>query len=90
MAIRQKSQEPSSWEVIDSFVLLAYASLAASRKLLQELLACLNFTLDSDLHSLGTNEKNDFYELWQQHKHLKTMDMSSEVSPDTYDTSIPT
>ena len=33
LAIRQKSQEPSSWKVMDSFVLLAYASLAASRTL---------------------------------------------------------
>ena len=31
-----------------SFVLVAYASLAASRTLLQWLLACLNFTLDSE------------------------------------------
>ena len=29
LAIRQKSREPSFWEVMDSFVLLAYASLAA-------------------------------------------------------------
>ena len=47
LAIRQRSQEPSFWEVMDSFVLSAYASLAASRTLLQQLLACLNFTLDS-------------------------------------------
>ena len=47
LAIRQKSREPSFWEVMDSFVLLAYASLAASRTLLQRLLACLNFTLES-------------------------------------------
>ena len=33
---------------MDSFVLLAYASLAASRTLLQQLLACLNFTLESE------------------------------------------
>ena len=46
LAIRQKSREPSSWELIDSFVLVAYASLAASRNLLQWLLACLSFTLD--------------------------------------------
>ena len=44
LAICQKSQEPSFWEVMDSFVLLAYAILAASRTLLQRLLACLNFT----------------------------------------------
>ena len=35
LAIRQKSREPSFWEVMDSFVLLAYVSLAASRTLLQ-------------------------------------------------------
>ena len=35
LAIHQKSQKPSFWEVMDSFVLLAYTSLAASRTLLQ-------------------------------------------------------
>ena len=34
----QKSQEPSFWEVMDAFVLVAYASLAASRIHLQKLL----------------------------------------------------
>ena len=33
--IHQKSLESSFWEVMDSFVLLAYAGLAASRTLLQ-------------------------------------------------------
>ena len=35
LLIRQKSREPSFWELMDSFVLLAYASLAASGTLLQ-------------------------------------------------------
>ena len=48
LAIRQMSQEPSFWEVIESFALLPYVSLAALRTLLQQLLACLNFTLDSE------------------------------------------
>ena len=48
LAIHQKSHEPSFWDVMDSFVLLAYASLAGSRTLLQRLLACLNFTLESE------------------------------------------
>ena len=48
LAIHQKSAEPSLWEVIDSFVLLECATLAASRTLLQQLLACLNFPLDSE------------------------------------------
>ena len=33
---------------------------------------------------LVQTKKSDFYELWQQHKLLKTMEMS-EVGPDTYD-----
>ena len=52
LAIRQKSRDSSFWEVMDSFVLLAYVSLAASRTVLQQLLACLNFTLDSENLSL--------------------------------------
>ena len=48
LAIRQKSREPSFWKVMDSFVLVARESLAASRTLLQRLLASLNFILDSE------------------------------------------
>ena len=76
LVIRQKSREPSFWEVMDSFVLVAYASLAASRTLFQRLLACLNFTLDSEDLFCWCKGKIDFYELWQQHKLLKTMEMS--------------
>ena len=57
LAIRKKSREPSFWEVMDSFVLLAYASLAASRTLLQRLLACLNFTLESEDFSFWYKRK---------------------------------
>ena len=39
LATRQKSQEPSFWEVMDSFVLLAHATLVPSRNVLQRLLA---------------------------------------------------
>ena len=35
LAICRKSPQPSFWEVMDSFVLVAYAGLAASRTLLQ-------------------------------------------------------
>ena len=62
LAIRQKSGEPSFWEVMDSFVLLAYASLAASRTLWQQLLACLNFTLGSEDLSFQCKWKKWF--LW--------------------------
>ena len=76
LAIRQKSREPSFWEVMDSFILLAYAGLAASRTPLQRLLSCLNFTLESEDFSLWYQQKSDLYELWQQHKQLKTMEMN--------------
>ena len=47
LAIRQNSRETGFWEKM-GFALVAYASLAASRTFLQRLLACLNFTLDSE------------------------------------------
>ena len=47
LTIRQKSREPSFWQVVGSFVLLAYANLAVSRTFSQQLLLYLNFTLDS-------------------------------------------
>ena len=48
LAIRQKRQEPSLRKMMDYFVLVAFARLAALRNLLDQLLACLNFTLDSE------------------------------------------
>ena len=59
-----------------SFVLLAYAGLAASRTFLQQLIACLNFTLEIRKIYCLYKWKSDFYELWQQHKQLKTMKLS--------------
>ena len=48
LAIRQNYREPSFWEVMEPFVSLIYASLVASRTLLQWLLTSLSFTLDSE------------------------------------------
>ena len=72
LAICQKSRERRFWEVIDSFVLSAYASLVALWTLLQRLLVYL----------IVKTKKNNFFELWQQHKQLKTMEMSV-AWPDT-------
>ena len=79
LAIHQKSREPNFWEVVDSFVLLAYANLASSRTLLPQLLVRLNFTLEAEdlsFHLSFTNEESDFYELWQQHRKFKTIEMN--------------
>ena len=61
LAIRQKSREPvlGKWWTL---VLLAYASLAASRALLQRSLACLNFILDSEDLSFCYKRRKQF--LW--------------------------
>ena len=62
LAIRQKFLKPSFWEVMNAFVLVAYANLAASRFLLQLLLACLNFALDlEDL--FGWHKQKNWF-LW--------------------------
>ena len=37
------------------------------------------------IYSVGKNERRDFYQLWQQHKELKTVDMN-KASPDTFNT----
>ena len=42
LVISKNSREPSSWEKMDYFYLLAYTSVAVSRALIQRLLACLN------------------------------------------------
>ena len=57
LAMCQKSQEPIFGDVMDSFVLLPYASLAASRTLVQPLLPCLNFTLEAEDLSFWYNWK---------------------------------
>ena len=44
--ICQKSRKPSFLEVIDFYVLLVNGSLAALKKLLQQLLSYVNFSLD--------------------------------------------
>ena len=41
-----QSEVSGKWLTL--FVLVAYARLAASKTLLQQLLACMNFTLDSE------------------------------------------
>ena len=48
LAICQKFRELGFWKVMNCFALLADASFGASRTHLQQLLACLNFTLDSE------------------------------------------
>ena len=69
---------------MDSFVLVAYASLATSRTLLKQFLACPNFNFRFRRFILLVQTEKKFYKLWQQHKQLKTMEIS-EVWPDTYD-----
>ena len=53
----------SFWEVVESiFYYIAYASLTSSKTLLLQLLACLNFTLDSEDLFCWCKQKKPF--LW--------------------------
>ena len=54
---------------MDSFVSLAYATLAASRAILQQLLACLKFILESEDLSF-----------WYKRKKMISMNTSSKSS----------
>ena len=74
-ATEQKSLEPSFSDVMNPFVLLAYASLAASRTFLQRLLACHNFTLNSENLFYFYKRKKVIPMNWQRNKQLKTMEM---------------
>ena len=61
LTIHQNLREPSFWEMIDSFILLAQTRLTASKTLLQQLLAYLNFTLEAEeSYFVGTNKKSSF------------------------------
>ena len=61
-------------KVVYDLFLTTWELLAASRPLLEQLLlACLNLTLDTE-DLFFKSGRSDFYELWQQHKQLKTME----------------
>ena len=61
LSICKKLQEQDFWEVMDSFVLLACTSVEAFRMLLEQLLACLNLSLDSEDLFCWYKQKSDFY-----------------------------
>ena len=62
LTIHQNSREPIFLESNGLFCFISISSLAASRTLLQQLLTCLNFTLDSENLSFWCKQKRWF--LW--------------------------
>ena len=67
------------WEVIDPFVFLPYASLVASRTLFVIITSLSELYFRLRIFALLVQtKKGDFCELWQQHRQLKTMEMSEE------------
>ena len=79
VVVRQNYRKPSLWEVIDSFVLLALASLIASVTLLK-ITSLFELYFSFRRFILLVQTINDLYELWQQHKLLKTMEMREACS----------
>ena len=82
LAICQNSWEPHFWDLMDSLVLVAYASLAALRTLLQQLLSKLYFGFRRFI--LLVPKKKWF--LWDMAAALPPENHGEdEVWPDTYD-----
>ena len=77
-----KSQKPSFWEVIDSFCFISICKFSSLKKPFATTTNLSKFTLD--LEDLFCWYKQKKQLLWQQHKHLKTMEIN-EAWPDTYD-----
>ena len=69
---------------MDSFVLVAYANLENFKNPFATIIYMSELYFRFRRFIVGTNEKRDFYELWQHHKMLNTMEMS-EVWPNTHD-----
>ena len=76
LAIRQKSREPSFWEVMDCYFssICKFGSFRNPFAMITSL-SELYFRFRRFILLVQT-KKSDFYGLWQQHKLLKTMEMS--------------
>ena len=73
LTICQKFRESGFWEMMGSFVLLACVNFTASRTRLQQILFCLNFTLESeDLsndHEDRLNQQEKSHQLCSETEH---------------------
>ena len=69
---------------MDCFVLLAYASLKLKEPFCNDYYPVWTLLQIKKIYSVGTKKKSDFFELWQLHKQLKTMEMS-QAWPNTFD-----
>ena len=76
LAIRQKSREPRFWEVMDCYFssICKFGSFRNPFAMITSL-SELYFRFRRFILLVQT-KKSDFYGLWQQHKLLKTMEMS--------------
>ena len=77
LTILQKSQEPSFWDKID-YCFVSMCKFGSFNNLFAMITSLTELQIQN-LDSLDLfcqyKEKKDFYELWQQHKQLKTMEM---------------
>ena len=69
LAICQKSREPKFQGSDGLFCFRSICKFGSFMNPFATITSLLNFTV-------GTHNKSDFYQLWQQHKLLKTMEMS--------------
>ena len=75
LSIRQKSREPSFWEVMDSRF-ISICKFGGFKNAFATITSLSELYFRIKIYPFGTNEKSDFYELWQQHKQLIAMKMN--------------
>ena len=78
LVISQNSREPSFWEVMELFCFSSICKFGSLNKPFATItsLAEPYFRFRGFILLVQTKKKNDFYELWQQHKQQKTMHIS--------------
>ena len=76
LANRQRSREPSFWEIMDSFVKIGICKFGSFKNPFATITSLSELSFRFRRATLLVQMKSDLYELWQQHKQLKTMEMS--------------
>ena len=77
LAIRQKSRDPSFWEVMNGiFYFINICKFSSFKNPFATITSLSEIYFKSRRFILAVQKKSDFYMLWQQHEQLKTMEMS--------------
>ena len=68
LTIHQKSQDPSLWDMIDSFFIVTFFSICKFGSFKNPFATITSLSELQKIYHVGKNKKSDFYEIWQQQK----------------------